>query len=75
MTPTPPAAGRFRSAHPARAPGSDYEATLTERHAVLMALVTLLVVLAVGIAAGSGIAWLLLTAWHHAGLPTAVGNP
>jgi hypothetical protein len=46
--------------------------TPTERHIFLMGLVTLVLVLAVGIAGGSGVAWLPVNAWHHAGLSHAV---
>jgi hypothetical protein len=42
--------------------------TLTERHPVMMALVTLLLVLSIGVAGGSGVAWLLVSAWHLTGL-------
>ena len=46
--------------------------TLTERRPMVMALVTLLVVVAVGAACGTAVAWLLVGALHHAGLSNAV---
>jgi hypothetical protein len=42
--------------------------TLTERHPFVIALVTLLLVLTIGVAGGSGVAWLVVSAWHHTGL-------
>jgi hypothetical protein len=43
-----------------------------ERHPFLTALATVALVLAAGIVAGGGVAWLLIAAWHHVASPHAV---
>ena len=55
------------SVHRTRAPRG--QEAWTEQHVVWVALLAVAVLLAVGVAVGAGIVWMLVTLWDHSGLP------